>query len=199
MANSEYHNGMSYFNAPPVGNGKDSGPGKGTCRRCGKWVGMALASCIGCGAIIAAPPAAGAAQVVVPVSHIMLHRLPGHDSEPEHPEGPDQTFDGPAALYSATAATSHLTISLPAARKLTPADGGAVSTSTAVSPRRLSPDDLALHLASQNSQVTEAPERRQAPAMRPGPRWPHPRPSLKDTGPGPPHATRHSRVTSPAT
>jgi hypothetical protein len=88
----------------------------------------------GCGAIIMAPPAAGAAQVVVPGNHVMLHSLPSHDSEPEHPEGPDQTFDGPAAPYSATVTTSHLTISLRTARKLTPTDGGAASTSTVVGP-----------------------------------------------------------------
>jgi hypothetical protein len=119
---------------PSEGDGKNSCTDKGFCRKCGKRIGVALASCVGCGAIIMAPPAAGAAQVVVPGNHVMLHSLPSHDSEPEHPEGPDQTFDGPAALYSATATTSHLTISLRTARTMTPTDGGAASTSTVVGP-----------------------------------------------------------------
>lgn len=126
---------MNTINMPSVGNGKAHGSDKGFCHRCGKWMGVTLASCMGCGTIIVAPPsAADATQAVVPVNHVMLHRLPSHDSDSEHPEGPDQTFDGPADLYSVTAATSHLTIGMPTAKKLTPVDGGAVSTSTVVGP-----------------------------------------------------------------
>lgn len=142
MTGFRYPNTMNPFNISPEGNGKASAPDKGFRCECGKWIGVVLASGIGCGAIIAAPPAADAVQVAAPVSHVMLHRLPSHDSEPEHPEGPDQTFDGPAALYSVTAATSHLTtISLPAVRKLKlmPIDGGAVPTSTVVGPWWVTP------------------------------------------------------------
>jgi len=63
----------------------------------------------------AAPPA------LVPMHHLRLTTVDAGDFESPHPAEPGQTFDGPAALYSVTASTTHLIRTLPL-------HGGAAST-----------------------------------------------------------------------
>ncbi len=52
------------------------------------------------------------------------------DSESPHPAEVEQTFDGPAALYSATASTTHFV-------RHVVSNGGAVSTSYVAGPLAL--------------------------------------------------------------
>ena len=61
-----------------------------------------------CGAIIAASPAVGVVDAAprMPGHHLWYAPKAAGDSEPFHPAEPEQTFDGPAAIYSATVATS---------------------------------------------------------------------------------------------
>jgi hypothetical protein len=62
-----------------------------------------------CGAIITATPAIAItpAPVVIPAQYPGYQAWSPGNSKPFDPAEPDPTFDGPAALYSATASTTH--------------------------------------------------------------------------------------------
>jgi hypothetical protein len=77
------------------------------CQKCLHWVKVTAVGLCTCGAVLSAAPSAGAAPSTSgPAHHLWYVPDTGGDSEPFHPAEPDQTFDGPAAIYSATVATS---------------------------------------------------------------------------------------------
>lgn len=69
---------------------------------------VAAAGLCTCGVVLAVAPSAGAA----PTTYLPAHQVkyvpwyPG-DSEPPHPDGPEQTLDGPTVEYAGTVPVSH--------------------------------------------------------------------------------------------
>jgi hypothetical protein len=79
------------------------------CQKCLHWVKVTAVGLCTCGAVLAASPSAGAADqsLYIPGHHLKFTPL-ASDSEPNHPTEPNQTLDGPSALYSGTASTTQL-------------------------------------------------------------------------------------------
>jgi hypothetical protein len=88
---------------------------------------VTAASLCTCGAFVVVSPVPPA---FVPLHEVKLTAMDASDSESPHPEAPDQTFDGPSALYSATASTTHLV-------RHVVRNGGAASTTYIAGPLAL--------------------------------------------------------------
>lgn len=65
---------------------------------------MTAAGLCTCGAFVVVSPAP---PVFVPLHEVKFMSVDRGDSQSPHPPEVDQTLDGPAALYSATASTTH--------------------------------------------------------------------------------------------
>jgi hypothetical protein len=75
------------------------------CLHCRSWVTVTAASLCACGAFVVVSPVPPA---FVPLHEVKFSAVDAGDSESPHTPEAEQTFDGPAALYSATASTTHL-------------------------------------------------------------------------------------------